>query len=179
MTAASRLADTREHDDLRAERARFEPGRTLQRALPRAVAASLTVLLHVAIVFALTHVTAGVETSPAPPSAHAITVDRLYTAGDRVVSVDIVSPAPTASGLACAGSRYVGIGVTADPRTERIILVGDDTPASRAGLQHDDIVLNPEVWQQSLREGMVLHVLVLRDRGKFLIPVRVGTICIG
>lgn len=146
---------------------------------PRALAASLTVLLHVAIVFALTRVTAGVETSPPPTSAHGITVDRLYAAGERVVSVDIVVPGPTTRGLACAGSRYVGVGVTADPRTERIIMVGDDTPASRAGLQHDDIVLNPEVWQQTLREGMVLHVLVLRDRGKFLIPVRVGTICIG
>ena len=146
---------------------------------PHAVAASLTVLLHLAIVFALTRVTAGGETPPAAPAAQGITVDRLTTAGERVVSVDIVHPAPTTSGVACAGSRYVGIGVTSDPRTERIILVGDDTPASRAGLQHDDIVLNPEVWQQSLREGMVLHVLVLRDRGKFLIPVRVGTICIG
>jgi hypothetical protein len=150
-------------------------------AAPRAVAASLTVLLHLAIVFALARVTADAEAPPAPPSAHANTVDRLTSAGERVVEVDLVTPvpAPTPSGPACAGSRYLGIGVTADPRTERIILVGDDTPASRAGLQHDDIVLNPEVWQQSLRDGMVLQVLVLRDRGKFLIPVRVGTICIG
>ena len=91
----------------------------------------------------------------------------------------IVARAPTLDGLACPGSRYLGIGVTADPRTERIILVGDDTPASRAGLRHDDIVLNPEVWQQPLRDGLVLQVWVLRDQGKFLIPVRVGTICIG
>ena len=51
------------------------------------------------------------------------------------------------NGLACSGSSYVGVGVLADPRTQRIILVGDDTPASRAGLQHDDIVLNPDVWR--------------------------------
>ena len=145
----------------------------------RAVGASLTVLLHLAIAFALAGVTAGVETPAPPPSSHAITVDRLTRAGERAVSVDIVERAPTLNGLACAGSRYLGIGVTADPRTERIILVGDDTPASRAGLQHDDIVLNPEVWQQPLHDGLVLQVLVLRDGGRFLIPVRVGTICIG
>ena len=40
-------------------------------------------------------------------------------------------------------------------------------------------MLNPEVWQQPLRDGLVLQVWVLRDQGKFLIPVRVGTICIG
>jgi hypothetical protein len=27
------------------------------------------------------------------------------------------------------------------------------TPASRAGLQHDDTVLNPGVWQKSHRKG--------------------------
>ena len=146
---------------------------------PRAVAASFTVLLHLGLVLALMRVTAGVEKPARPPSAHGIVVDRLYAVGERVVNVDLDVPGPTTSDLACAGSRYVGVGVTADPRTERIILVGDDTPASRAGLQHDDIVLNPEVWRQTLRAGMVLHVLVLRDRGTFVIPVRVGTICIG
>ena len=147
-------------------------------AAPRAVAASFTVLLHLAIVLGLTRVTAAVE-KPPPPVAHAITVDRLHAVGERLVNVDIVPSGSTTSDPACAGSRYVGVGVTADPRTERVILVGDDTPASRAGLQHDDIVLNPEVWRQTLREGMILRVLVLRDRGKLVIPVRVGTICIG
>jgi len=146
---------------------------------PRAVAASFTVLLHLAIVLGLTRVTTAVEKPPAPPVAHAITVDQLHAVGERIVNVDIVPSGSTTSDLACAGSRYVGVGVTADPRTERVILVGDDTPASRAGLQHDDIVLNPEVWRQTLREGMILRVLVLRDRGKLVIPVRVGTICIG
>ena len=50
-----------------------------------------------------------------------------------------------------------------DPRTERIILVGDDTPASRAGLQHDDIVLNPGVWRHgdwcelTEHDGMIIY----------------------
>lgn len=147
---------------------------------PRAVAGTFTVLLHLGIVLALARVTAGTERPPpAPPTARGITVERLSTVGERLVDVDIVPSASTTGDPACAGSRYIGIGVTSDPRTERIILVGDDTPASRAGLQHDDIVLNPEVWDQTLREGMVLQVLVLRDRGRFVIPVRVGMICIG
>jgi hypothetical protein len=58
-------------------------------------------------------------------------------------------------------------------------MVGDDTPASRAGLQHDDIVLNPEVWRDAYQEGVVLRLLVLRDGAKTIVPVRVGWICIG
>ena len=50
--------------------------------------------------------------------------------------------------------------------------------APRAGLQHDDIVLNPDVWEQAHREGALLLVLVLRESAKLLIPVRVGKICI-
>ena len=146
--------------------------------VPRAVAATMTVLLHLLILLALLDVTASAVKPPPGPAWQQAMVDKLYETGAQIVSVDI-RPALSARGLACAGSSYVGVGVTAELRTERIMLVGDDTPASRAGLQHDDIVLNPEVWQQSLREGMVLQVLVLRDRGKFLIPVRVGTICIG
>jgi hypothetical protein len=65
------------------------------------------------------------------------------------------------------------------PRTDRIILVGDDTPASRAGLRHDDIVLNPSVWQQARVEGALLLVRVLRDGGQVTLPVLVGRICIG
>jgi hypothetical protein len=82
------------------------------------------------------------------------------------------------TGLPCSGSSYVGVGVTADPRTERIILVGEDTPASRAGLQHDDIVLNPVVWRDSHQEGVLLRVEVLREGVTMTVPVRVGKICI-
>jgi TRAP-type C4-dicarboxylate transport system permease large subunit len=77
-------------------------------------------------------------------------------------------------GIVCEGSSYIGVGVTADPRTDRIILVGDNTPASRAGLQHDDIVLNPAVWRDAHVEGTLLHVLVLREGGQRLVSVLVG-----
>lgn len=82
-------------------------------------------------------------------------------------------------GRACDGSSYVGIGITTDPRTDRIILVGDDTPASRAGLRHDDIVLNPSVWQYAHVEGALLYMLVLREEGQVTVPILVDRICIG
>jgi hypothetical protein len=135
--------------------------------------------VHALAVFGLLRATTTVVAPPRPPALNEIDASSLRDAGERVVSVE-VRPALSTSGLACAGSTYVGVGITADPRTQRIILVGDDTPASRAGLQHDDIVLNPEVWRDAHREGVWLRVLVLRKGGvKTIVPVRVGWICIG
>jgi hypothetical protein len=144
---------------------------------PRAVAAMLTLLLHLLILSALLRVTASVVKPPQPSPGQELTAERLRDAGEQIVSVDI-GPGLSASGLACLGGSYIGVGITADPRTERIILVGDNTPASRAGLQHDDIVLNPDVWRDAHQEGALLQVLVLREGVKMIVRVRVGKICI-
>ena len=146
------------------------------RAEPRAVAAVFTVLLHLMILFALVRVTA-----IAPPTATAeqeISADNLHGAGERLIRVDI-HPAPSASGRACAGSSYVGVGVTVAPSSQRIILVGDDTPASRAGLQRNDVVLNPQIWEHAHPDGTLLRVDILRDGVRRAVWVRVGKICIG
>jgi hypothetical protein len=143
----------------------------------RAVAATFTVLLHLLVVFALLRVTAIIE-KPQRPAGQELSADSLRGAGERIVGVDI-SPALSTIGLACAGSSYVGIGITATPGSERIVLVGDDTPASRAGLQRDDIVLNPDVWRDAHREGALLRVVILRAGVEMAVSVQVGKICIG
>ena len=146
------------------------------RLSPRALAAVLSMAIHLLILAILVRVaTASIDSPLLPP--HEATADKLRGAGDRIARIEL-RPGLSTSGLACAGSSYVGVGVTADPRTERIILVGEDTPASRAGLQHDDIVLNPAVWQQTHREGELLQVQVLREGLTMTVPVRVGKICI-
>jgi len=143
---------------------------------PRTVAGVLSVLLHLLILSALVRVATGSIDAPRPSEQEA-TADKLREAGERVARVEL-RPGLLTSGLPCSGSSYVGVGVTADPRTERIILVGDDTPASRAGLQHDDIVLNPAVWRDSHLEGVLLRVQVLREGVTMIVAVRVGKICI-
>jgi hypothetical protein len=145
---------------------------------PRAVAAILTVLLHLLILSALVRVTASVVKPSQPPAEQATTADKLHGAGEQIISVDI-RPGLSTNGLACAGSSYIGVGITAEPGSERIILVGENTPASRAGLQHDDIVLNPAVWRDAHREGALLHVVILRQGVKVAVAVLVGKICIG
>ena len=144
----------------------------------RAVGTIFTVLLHLGIVFALLRVTAVVDKPPQPSANQEITASRLYGAGEQVISVDI-GPGLSTRGLACAGSSYIGVGVTATPGSERIILVGDDTPAARAGLQRGDIVLNPAVWREAHRDGALLRLVVLREGVEMLVSVLVGKICIG
>lgn len=145
---------------------------------PRAFAAILTVLLHLPILFALLRVTASVDRPPQPAAEQEVTADKLHGAGERIISVDI-SPGLSTKGLVCTGSSYVGIGVTATPGSERIILVGENTPASRAGLQRDDIVLNPGVWRDAHTEGALLRVVVLREGVKMALLMLLGKICIG
>jgi len=144
----------------------------------RILAAVLTLSLHVLFLYALVRVPTRPVQPPPAHIAHQITADKLHGAGEQMVQVDII-PSLATHGMACEGSSYIGVGITAEPGSERIILVGDDTPASRAGLQHDDIVLNPAVWRDAHREGALLHVLILRDGVKVVVAVQVGRICIG
>lgn len=144
----------------------------------RVVAAVLTMLLHLLVLCALVRATAGSVKPSQPPVEQAATADKLHGAGEQIINVDI-RPGLSTSGMACEGSSYIGVGVTAEPNSERIILVGDNTPASRAGLQHDDIVLNPSVWRDAHMEGALLDVVILREGVKMVVSVLVGKICIG
>ena len=144
----------------------------------RAVGAIFTVCLHLLIVFAPHRATTSAQMPPKPPAEPELTADKLRGAGERIVGVQII-PGMATNGFVCAGSSYIGIGVTATPGSGRIILVGENTPASRAGLRRDDIVLNPDVWRDARKEGVLLRVVILRDGVKMVMSVQVGKICIG
>jgi len=144
---------------------------------PPAIAGMLSVLLHLLILSALLRVATGLA-HPPPLSNQEATADKLRGAGERIARVELLRAGVPMNGLTCSGSSYVGVGVLADPRTQRIILVGDDTPASRGGLQHDDIVLNPDVWRDSRQEGTLLRVQILREGVTMIVSVRVAKICI-
>jgi hypothetical protein len=148
------------------------------RAESRLVGAALTALLHLLVWWVLLRGAADPVAPPQPPALQAMSAQRLRDAGEQLVEVDIRPQLATRRGRACDGSSYVGVGITADPRTDRIVLVGENTPAARAGLRHDDIVLNPSVWQHAHVEGALLLVRVLRGRGQVTLPVLVGRICI-
>ena len=101
------------------------------------------------------------------------------SAAREVISVDTRPGQSTLSAMACDGSSYIGVGTTTEPKSERISLVGANTRASRAGMPHDDIVLNPIVWNDARTEGALLRVLILRRGVQMVLSVLVGKICIG
>lgn len=150
----------------------------VMRADSRLVGGALTALLHLLVLWVLLRVAPGPVTPPPPAALQPASAERLREAGEQLVEVDIRPQLSTRRGRACDGSGYVGVGITTDPRTDRIILVGENTPAARAGLRHDDIVLNPGVWEHAHLEGAVLLVRVLREGGQVTLPVLVGRICI-
>ena len=93
----------------------------------------------------------------------------------RVTTVAIDPPMPPAGELHAdrlteAGERIVSVEIGPG--------LASRSPAC-AGLRHDDIVLNPEVWRDAHQEGVVLLVRVLRDGARATLAVRVGRICIG
>ena len=145
----------------------------------RIIAATLTVLLHLLILSAFVRVTADLVKPLQPSAGQEKTADKLRSAGEQVISVDIRPGLSTLRGMACEGSSYIGVSITTEPKSERIILVGDNTPASSAGMQHDDIVLHPIVWKDGHTEGALLRVLILRRGVQMVLSVLVGKICIG
>jgi hypothetical protein len=144
----------------------------------RAVGTFLTVLLHLLILGIVLEVRLPANAPEGPTGALDVDPTRLREAGEEVVRVDI-APGGAAPGVICEGSSYVGVGITAEPSTERIILVGEDTPAARAGLRRSDVVLNPAVWREARSEGVMLHLRIRRGRARLEVPVLVGRICIG
>jgi hypothetical protein len=144
----------------------------------RTAAAVATLLLHWLALSEFLRATAPAVPPRPLEVAYALSATKLRGGGEQIVAVDI-RPTLGTRGATCAGSSYVGIGITADPRTDRIILVGDDTPASRAGLRTDDIVLNPVVWRDAHVEGKRLRMEILRRGDRLTLAVLVGRICIG
>jgi hypothetical protein len=142
----------------------------------RPICAALVLLLHALTVLALLP-----TSSAAPPPQHTKpppqAPERL-TGADRDVTVRVKLPGPgNAGGISCTGGSYIGVGVMVSARDE-VMMVGERTPAERAGLMRGDKVMNGEVWtRDSNVAGTVLHLVIMRDGKQFERDVTVGRIC--
>ncbi len=80
-------------------------------------------------------------------------------------------------GLACGGSNYDGLGIMTDG-FGRVIDVGPNTPAERAGLLRDDIFLNSEdFWPGKFKPGHNDVLKIRRGAQRLDLPVTIGVIC--
>ena len=77
------------------------------RAVPRAGAAVLTVLLHLPILFALVRVTASTGKPPQPAAENEMAADKLHGAGEQIIRVDI-RPSVSTHGRACERRSSLG-----------------------------------------------------------------------
>jgi hypothetical protein len=84
-----------------------------------------------------------------------------------------------ATGLACGGETYKGVGIYVFPWDHRVLEVGPGTPAERAGIQQGDIILNDEELLGPDRHevGTVLSLQVKRGLVVSSIDVTVEIIC--
>jgi hypothetical protein len=77
----------------------------------------------------------------------------------------------------CADGSYVGIGVL-DDLSGRILMVGENTPASRAGLRVGDVILNAAILGPNrYPAGAVIALRVRSDADQRFVDVRVGKVC--
>lgn len=141
----------------------------------RTFAALLTLALHAALLLSLVRVTGSAAAPPPktpnrPPAAH------LHAHSD---SVDVLLiPGDGKGGIhkACAGYEYVGIGIMLSSTGDWIILVGENTPASRSGLKPRDTVLNREALND-MRLGAVIRLVIERGGSQFPVQMTAATIC--
>jgi hypothetical protein len=87
-------------------------------------------------------------------------------------------PPAAAAEPACADGSYVGIGVVVNP-SGKILMTGDNTPASRAGLLVDDVIVNVAITGPNrYPAGAVIALRVRRgDEEERFVAVRVGKVC--
>lgn len=135
----------------------------------------LTLLLHAALLLSLVRVT-GSSAAPPPKQTNHPPAPHLHARSD---SVDVLLiPGDGKGGIhkPCAGTEYVGIGVMLSSRGDWILLIGENTPASRAGLHIGDTVLNREALNEP-RLGATIRLVIERGGSQFPVEMAAATIC--
>jgi hypothetical protein len=134
----------------------------------RATGAAVSALLHLAILAALFHATA---VRPAPPSQH--------TAVDDEGIPDMhLSGMWDGNGWTCGGRIYRGVGIKMAPWNGYVQEIGVDTPASRAGLEEGDVILNRSILEVDRYEaGTELVLDVQRGGLRLSLTIVVERIC--
>lgn len=148
----------------------------------RLAAAALSLALHLLLGWTLLHVTA---TAPPPPPKHTAWNDegaesaRHLRGAESLVDVRPLADQGISGGTgACPDKSYVGIGIVVSAGLDVIMMIGTNTPASRAGLKEGDILLGVD-WSKVVGapEGTRVPLVVLRDATQFPVTLTVARIC--
>lgn len=133
----------------------------------RIFGAALSLVLHALVVLLFVSVT---EKALPPPPQHTT-----WRYQGQEAPVKLRGADRPGMGLACVKS-YIGVGVQMS-FTDRVIEVGINTPAERAGILAGDQVLNSPFDREDWRSQATVLLVVSRDGVTMPLTVAVGKIC--
>jgi predicted metalloprotease with PDZ domain len=82
------------------------------------------------------------------------------------------------NGWICGGRIYRGLGIKMAPWNGMVQEIGIDTPASRAGLEEGDLILNRDILEvDRYAAGTELVLDVLRGKDRLRLTIVVERIC--
>jgi hypothetical protein len=134
----------------------------------RLIGAAASSALHALVLASM--IVAWPKSSPPPPPKH---TSWKYTGTEAPVKLRGADRA--GMGLACVKS-YIGVGVQMS-FTDRVMEVGINTPAERAGVQVGDHVTNSPFDREDWRNQRTVTLIVSRGGVAVPLVVEVGKIC--
>lgn len=126
--------------------------------------------LHALLILSLLHATASAPKPP--PQGGTAWLDH-----DETPPIKHLRGADDVDGVIHCANSYIGIGVLIASFRDRVLMVGENTPAERGGLLPGDYILNPSELGTNFEEGHVLNLRVSRDGVELAITVAVRRIC--
>ncbi len=145
----------------------------------RATALGLSALLHVgALLLAVGQLPAcGGSGAPPESDARQLRSRELPPLTVTLIPEGGFAPAGASAPEPPCPSSYVGIGIMSG-RDGAVIMVGDNTPAARAGLQVGDVIVNHEqIGPDRYSAGTPLFLRIARAGVSKTVVVVVGAVC--
>ena len=142
--------------------------------MKRWIAGISTILLHLLLLLALVPVVS-TQQPPAQQQKNESETAKSLRGGQGLVEAKIIAQNGY-SGPSCDGGSYVGIGILVGWGAT-IKSVGDNTPASRAGLKEGDMILNESDLQMNWKGGEIVVLKIQRGQEQLEIAIKVEKIC--
>lgn len=142
--------------------------------MKRLIGATGAILLHLLLVLALLP-GVPVNREPSTPTDTNPQAAKKLKGGQSLVEAKIIAPEGL-QGPSCASGSYVGIGILVG-WGGTVKSVGENTPASRAGVLEGDIITNESDLDTSWKGGEAVVLHLLRGGEKVVVGMKVEKIC--
>lgn len=142
--------------------------------MKRLIGAVGALLIHLMLLLSLLPI-APTQVTPPTPTDMSQQAAKKLKGGQSLVEAEIIAPEGL-QGPSCASGSYVGIGILVG-WGGTVKSVGENTPASRAGVLEGDIITNESDLDTSWKGGEAVILHLLRGGEKVVIGMKVEKIC--